>query len=125
MALTGRVPATALLAIGALGAGIAGTVGEAPGVAGVAWASLAAVALSLMLHGTGLRVLAVVLVLLAIAGAALALGAMPWAIAGFLLVVLGAVLLWRHGPSWAHERVRRSPEDDPWKRMDAGEDPTI
>lgn len=124
MAVTRRLPVTALVALGALGAGIAATVAEAPGTAGVAWATLAAVALSLMLHGLGLRVMAGVVVALSVLGTLVAVGELPWAIVGFVVCSLGAILWWRHGPSWGGDRRPARSEDDPWKQLDAGQDPT-
>lgn len=122
--MTRRLPVTVLIALGALAAGIAATAVDATGTAGVAWATLAAVALSLMLHGVGLRVMAVIVVALSVLGGIVSAGEFPWAIVAFVPCLVGAALLWRYGPTWIHERRESRVEDDPWKQMDAGEDPT-
>lgn len=125
LALTGRAPTTLLGLVGALGAGIGGTVAEAPEVSGVGWAALAGFGLSLMLHGVGLRVLGVALVLLAVLGSVVSLVTVWWMLFGFLLVAAAGVAMVAVGPSWASQRRKRPPSKDPWKLMDDGDDPTV
>ncbi|SDL68119.1 hypothetical protein [Tessaracoccus oleiagri] len=125
MALTRRWPATLAGATGALVAGIGGNAAESAAVSGVGWAAVAGVALSLMLHSWGLRVIGALVVLLAVLGAVLAFLSEPWFVLAFLVVALSGVVIALRGPGWASTRRRREPADDPWKRMDAGEDPTL
>ncbi|NLE97789.1 MAG: hypothetical protein GX596_07345 [Propionibacterium sp.] len=123
--MTGRWPTTLLAALGGLAAGIGGTVAEAPAVAGLGWAVLAGTALSLMLHGVGLRVLGVVLVLLGVLGGVLSVLGTAWLATAFVPVLAGGVLMAMFGPGWAAGRKARPPSEDPWKLLDQGEDPTI
>lgn len=125
MALTGRWPVTLLGAVGALVAGIGGNAAEAAAVSGIGWAAMAGVALSLMLHRWGLRIVGGLVVGLAVLGAVLALLSQPWFAAAFLVVAVSGAVIALRGPSWASTRRRREPADDLWKRMDAGEDPTV
>ncbi len=125
MAVTGRGPATVLGAAGALGVGIAATTLEAPGPAGVAWAVLAAFALSLMLHGPGLRVVGVLVGLLSVLGGALAVTSAPWLVVGFVATLVAAVVMVVRGPTWRIRRGQASTHRSMWEDLDEGHDPTI
>ncbi|WP_296139013.1 hypothetical protein [uncultured Tessaracoccus sp.] len=123
--MTGRGPTTVFGAAGALGVGIAATTLEAPAPAGVAWAVLAAFALSLMLHGPGLRVLGVLVGLLSVLGGALAVASAPWLVVGFVATLLAAVMMVLRGTTWRVRRRQASMHRSMWEELDEGHDPTI
>jgi hypothetical protein len=122
--LTRRWPVTLLGAAGALTAGVAGNATGEPAISGAGWAALAGIALSLMLHGTGLRIVGILIAVLAVLGVVV-VGWGSWAgIALVPVLVAGALMAWA-GPKWDRgERRQRQPAKDLWSRMDAGEDPT-
>lgn len=125
MALTRRGPVTMLGALGAAAAAASAHWAEATAALGIAWAVLAAFALSMMLHGFGLRVLGVLLALLAIAGGVAAAVVQPWIIVAFGGVLVSAVLMVIVGPGWKRRRPGRVAQRDMWKDMDEGRDPTV
>lgn len=125
MDLTGRLATTVIGTVAALAAAVAGTAVQVPFASGLGWAAVAAMALSLMLNGRGLTLLGGILALLGIAGVVLAFTTTWWFALFFLVVAAtGVVMAWR-GPSWVVNRPKRPPSEDPWKQMDAGEDPTV
>ena len=120
VALKSRRVATSLGALGALAAGIAGNAVGASATTGVAWAALAAVALSLMLHGTGLRVLGLLLALLGVGGIAASITEQPWIIGGFIPVIGSAVLMILYSPRWRSSRPTQTTQRSLWEDLDNG-----
>lgn len=116
-----RLPTTLLGVIGSL---VAGFAGASELISGVAWAALAGLALSLMLHGFGLRVLGALIALLGVGGAAVSFSSQLWMVLPFGLVLASGILMMIAGPGWLRNRAPKQPTDDWWQRMDAGDDPT-
>lgn len=121
--MTGRLPVTLVAVAGALVAVLAAQATDASTALGLA--TLAGLGLGMMLAGTRLRVLAVLVVLLAIGGGVRAAANGAWiALAGFVVAGIGSAATAAWGPGW----LRRSPEQakrlDDWAAMDAGLDPT-
>lgn len=125
VALTSRVSTTILGLAGAGGAAIAGNFLDAAATRGVAWAGLAAIGLSLMLHGRGLRVLGVLLALLSVAGIVASIMEQPWIAVAFVALLVASALFVVVGPSWRTERAPRVQQRSLWEELDNGEDPTL
>lgn len=125
MALTSRALTTILGLAGAGGAAIAGNFLDAAATRGVAWAGLAALALSLMLHGRGLRVLGVLLALLSVTGIVVSVMEQPWVVVAFVALLVASALFVVVGPSWRTERAPRVQQRNLWEELDKGEDPTL
>lgn len=124
MDLTRRLPTTLVGVIGALAAGILASTAPAPEVGGLAWAILAGLALSLMLHGVGLRVLGGVIAVLAALGGVLSVLTVWWLVVCFVPVLASGLLMLVFGPSWARGRQKKETVKDMWKQLDEGDDPT-
>ena len=125
MALTSRVSTTILGLAGAGGAAITGNFLDAAATSCVAWAGLAALALSLMLHGRGLRVVGVLLALLSVAGIVASIMEQPWVAVAFVALLVASALFVVVGPSWRTERAPRVQQRSLWEELDKGEDPTL
>lgn len=122
-------PVTSALAIMAAG-GVLGLGARTLELGGVSAMGLAAVLLGLISvteTGWPLKLTGALLVLLGGASAVLGImaGGWGWALAlpSALLAVLG-VVLWRSRREPAARDGLRAPAQDPWRRLDAGDDPT-
>ncbi len=125
MALTARASTTIIGLAGAGGAAIAGNILDVPATRGVAWAGLAAIGLSLMLHGQGLRVLGVLLALLSVTGIVVSVMEQPWVVVAFVALFVASVLFVTVGPTWRTQRPPRVQQRSLWEELDKGEDPTL
>ncbi len=118
------------LALGALWLAIGGSPLGAPVVSALGWALAAGVFLMFMLRGHGLIVMGVVVALLAVlVGIAAALaGGWAWTLLVPTLVIVGAasgVVVAGRGDEGVVGEGPRAPLPDDWRRLDAGQDPTI
>lgn len=114
---------------GAVVAAIAGQVTGTGLIVALALAAGAAIALGLMLHGVGFRLVWWVLLLLAVVGVVVTIEVGGWAYlatAGFVAILVASRVANRFAPSWALNR-EHSPtavSTSEWKQQDLGIDTT-
>lgn len=122
--LTTRGPSTLLALLGALVATLTAQASGSP-LIGLGLAILAGLALSLMLYGAALRVLACLITALAVLSAGWAGQLAQWiVVAGFVVVAVAGLGVAWWGPRWQRRSKEKAVRLDTWAAIDAGEDPT-